>query len=91
MATVHNIRGARKPQAVTHYAYYGDLSGTAELLNGSGYLFRVEGERKATLVSYRDPELILLGLVVESDMQHDIDLAVGGFAAVACDREEGRA
>ena len=39
------------------------LYGTAELLNGSGYLFRAEGERSATLVSYKDPELMLLGLV----------------------------
>ena len=39
-ATIHDIRIARKPQGITHYAYYGDLYGTAELLNGSGYLFR---------------------------------------------------
>jgi hypothetical protein len=75
---------------ITHYAYLGELYGTAELLNGSGYLFRAEGERKATLVSYKDPELMLLGLVIESDMQHDIDLAMGGAAAVACGRDEGR-
>jgi hypothetical protein len=71
---------------ITHYAYYGDTYGTAELLNGSGYLFRADGERQATLVSYKDPELMLLGLVDLSEMQHDIDLAVGGFAAIACGR-----
>jgi hypothetical protein len=81
---------ARTTHNVTHHAYYGDLYGTAELLNGSGYLFREDGQRKATVVSYKDPELMLLGLVDVSEMQHDIDLAVGGFAAVACGREEGR-
>ena len=86
MATV-----ARMTAPVQHYAYYGDLYGTAELLNGSGYLFREEGERQAVLVSYKDPELLLLGLADVADMQHDIDLAVGGAAAVACGREEGRA
>jgi hypothetical protein len=48
MATV-----ARTAHNVTHYAYLGDLYGTAELLNGSGYLFREDGQRHATLVSKR--------------------------------------
>lgn len=89
--TVPNITTHRKPQAITHYAYLGDVYGTATLVNGSGYLFRADGERQATLVSYQDPELMLLGLVGLSDMQHDIDRAVGGYAAVACSRDEGRA
>jgi hypothetical protein len=89
MASVIDLTPSRK-QNVTHYAYYGDLYGTAELLNGSGYLFRADGERRATLVSYKDPELMLLGLVDVADMQHDIDLAVGSYAAVACSREMGR-
>jgi hypothetical protein len=76
---------------VQHYAYYGDLYGTAELVCGSGYLFKQNDARQAMLVSWKDPELMLLGLVDLSEMQHDIDLAVGGFAAVACSREEGRA
>jgi hypothetical protein len=80
---------ARTTQNVTHYAYYGDSYGTAELLNGSGYLFREDGQRQATLVSYKDPSLMLLGLCDVADFQHDIDLAVGGYAAVACSREEG--
>jgi len=56
---------------VQHYAYYGDLYGTA------------------TLVSYRDSELVLLGLVDVADAQHDVDMLVGGAAAIACSREEG--
>jgi hypothetical protein len=76
-------------RTITHYAYLGDLYGTAELLNGSGYLFRAEGERQATLVSYKAPELMLLGLVVESDMQDEVDRLVGR-AAIVCGRDEGR-
>jgi hypothetical protein len=83
MATV-----PRTTQNVTHYAYYGELYGTAELLCGSGYVFREEGQRQAVVVSYKDPDLILLGLVVESEMQHDIDLAVGGYAAIATHRAQ---
>jgi hypothetical protein len=81
---------ARSTTKVTHYAYYGDLYGTAELLSGSGYLFRAEGERRATVVSYRDPELLLLGLTEMADAQHDIDMLVGGYATRACTRDEGR-
>ena len=66
-----------------------DVYGTAELLSGSGWLFRKDGEKKALVVSYKDMNLMLYGLVVESDMQHDVDLLVGGYAAVACSRTEG--
>ena len=81
MATV-----ARNTTPVQHYAYYGDLYGTAELVCGSGYLFRAEGQRQATLVSYKDPELMLLGLVDVADFQHDVDLALGGAAAICTSR-----
>jgi hypothetical protein len=77
-----------------HYASYErngtEIYGTAELLNGSGYLFRKDGERQATLVSYKDANLMLYGLVDVADMQHDVDMAVGGYAAVACGLEEER-
>jgi hypothetical protein len=71
---------------ITHYAYYGDLYGTAELLNGSGYLFREDGQRQATVVSYKDPELCLLGLCDVADGQYEVDMLVGGYAAIACGR-----
>jgi hypothetical protein len=77
--TLHNV---------THYAYYGDLYGTAELLNGTGYIFREDGQRTATLVSYKDPALMLLGLCDVADMQHDIDLAVGGAVSVCLTRAQ---
>jgi hypothetical protein len=89
MATITDISTYRKPQAITHYAYYGDTYGTAELLNGSGYLFRAEGERKATLVSYKDAELVLLGRCDLADAQRADDDAAGGLAAVVCGYGKG--
>ena len=79
----------RTTTPVQHYAYYGDLYGTATLVNGSGYLFREEGQRQATLVSYKDPELMLLGLCDVADAQHDIDELVGGAPMIACTRMQG--
>jgi hypothetical protein len=72
---------------VTHYAYLGDLYGTAELLCGSGYLFREDGQRTATLVGYKDPELVLLGLVEVADGQYEVDMLIGR-AALVCGREQ---
>jgi hypothetical protein len=90
MASVIDLSTHRKPQNVTHYAYYGDLYGTAELLNGSGYLFRKDGERKATLVSYKDPELTLLGRCDLAAAQRAADEATGGLAALVCGYGKGR-
>jgi hypothetical protein len=63
--------------AIVHYAALvvngEELYGTAELVNGSGYLFRKDGERKATLLSYKDPALMLFGLVALADAQADAD------------------
>jgi hypothetical protein len=88
MASVIDLTPYRKPQAITHYAYLGDVYGTAELLNGSGYLFRADGERKARLVSYKDPELVLLGLVDVADTQDAADMATGGYAAICTSRAQ---
>jgi hypothetical protein len=88
MATVHELSTYRKSQAITHYAYLGETYGTAELLNGSGYLFRKDGARIATVVSYRDPALTLLGLVELADMQHAADMAAGGSAAICTSRAQ---
>ena len=90
MATVTNIATYRKPQSVTHYAYYGELYGTAELLNGSGYLFRKDGERKATLVSYKDPELTLLGRCDLANAKRAEEDTAGGLAALVCGYGKGR-
>jgi hypothetical protein len=56
---------ARTLTPVKHYASYlvngEEVYGTAELVSGTGYLFRRDGERQAILVSYQDPELLLHG------------------------------
>ena len=90
MGTITDLLTYRKPQSVTHYAYYGNVYGTAELVNGSGYLFRAEGERKATLVSYKDSELVFLGRVDLADAQRAADDAAGGLAALVCGYGKGR-
>jgi hypothetical protein len=81
--------------AIVHYASYElngqELFGTAELLSGSGYLFRKDGERRATLVSYRDASLMLFGICAVADAQYIDDELQGGPAGVACGRDEGRA
>ena len=90
MATVHDLSTYRKSQGITHYAYLDDVYGTAELLNGSGYLFRAEGERQATLVSYKDANLTLLGRCDLADAQRADDEAAGGLAALVCGYGQGR-
>jgi hypothetical protein len=88
MATVTDLSTYRKPRAITHYAYLGDIYGTAELLNGSGWLFRADGERKATVISYKDPALVLLGRCDLADAQSIDDELHSGPAGVACSRAQ---
>jgi hypothetical protein len=77
-----------------HYASYvvngNEVYGTAELLNGSGYLFRKDGERQATLVTYKDVNLMLYGRCDLADNQYIDDALSGGPALIACTRKEGR-
>jgi len=58
-------------KTVPHYASYvinnQEVYGTAELLNGTGWLFRQDGERTGILVSSTNPELLLLGVVEMAD------------------------
>jgi len=69
---------------IMHYASYLDkrsgeeVYGTATLVNGSGYLFRPDGERQATLVSYKDVDLMLYGLVEVAGAQYLADELAGG-------------
>jgi hypothetical protein len=53
-------------------------------------LFRAEGERKAVVVSYKDPELTLLGRCDLADAQYAADEAAGGLAALVCGYRKGR-
>ena len=64
-----------------------DVFGTAELLNGSGYLFRQDGEKQATVISYKDSRLMLYGLCVEADAQYIDDELHGGPVGVCTSRK----
>src|SRR5215218_6161152 len=70
----HPLGGKGNPMKTVHYASLTvndeEVYGTAELLNGSGYLFRKDGERQATLVSYKDVTLMLFGLAPLADEQY---------------------
>jgi hypothetical protein len=63
-----------------------EVFGVAELLNGSGYLFRADGQRQATLVSYKDVNLMLYGLVDVADGQYLADELAGGAALICTHR-----
>ena len=69
---------------ITYYAHYHTTEGTAELVCGTGYLFRRTGEHKARLVHYTDPALTLLGRCDLAEAQRTQDQARGGFAAMVC-------
>ena len=75
-----------------HYASYEingqELFGTAEFLNGSGYLFRQDGERQAILVSYRDVSLQLYGRCDLADAQYIEDEIHGGAVGVCLSRAQ---
>ena len=77
---------------IIHYASLtvndANLYGTAELVCGSGYLFRQDGERKATLVSYKNTDLVLYGRVDLADAQYIDDELHGGLVAIACSRAQ---
>ena len=88
----HTAAPQPDPQSlIVHYASLtvndADLYGMAELLNGSGYLFRKDGERKATVVSFKDVNLMLYGLCDLADAQYIDDELHGGAAAIACSRQ----
>src|ERR1043166_2369605 len=80
MATVHDVTMTRK--AVTRYAQYNGIEGTAELVCGSGYLFRRDGERQALLIHHTDPDLYLFGIVALVDAQRAKEDAAGGLVAM---------
>ena len=85
MRTVAQTTTPRNPRTA-YYAVYGEQEGTAELLNGSGFLFRKDGEHRGALVSSTDPELLLCGRCDLADAQLAKDTACGGYAAIACGR-----
>jgi hypothetical protein len=78
--------------SITHFASLligtEEVFGTAELLNGSGYLFRKDGERTATVVSYKDPDLMLYGVCTLADAQYLDDEIHGGPVGVCLSRAQ---
>jgi len=79
MAKVANVRGP-----VKHYASLMvndvEVFGVATLVNGTGYLFVADGERKATLINYKDPNLMLFGRCDIADAQWTTDTSTGDLA-----------
>ena len=90
MATVTPIPPSRKTSHVTHYAYLGDCTAPPNCSTAPAISSAATGERKATLVSYRDPSLTLLGRVDLADAQRAADDAAGGLAALVCGYGKGR-
>lgn len=72
---------AQRTTKIQHYAYYGDDWGIATLVSG-GYAFLMDGATGVKLVSYRDPNLMLLG---RCDLVAAADLA-DGDRVVRCSR-----
>ncbi len=85
MATI-----AQRSTPIKHYASYlvhgTEVHGTAELVAGTGYLFRQDGQRTARLVSYKDADLLLYGRCDLADAQWADDLTHGDLAALVCGR-----
>jgi hypothetical protein len=56
---------AHRPTKIQHFAIYPiageDAYGIATLINGSGYFFVPEGQRKGILIDYRNSDLQLMG------------------------------
>lgn len=88
MATVHDIRTARKCP-IRHYAFLGDTPGIATCVTG-GYAFRPDDGRPVRLAAYNDPQLTLLGRVDLAAEQRAIEEASGGLAAIVCGYGKGR-
>jgi hypothetical protein len=78
---------------ITHYASLlidnEEVCGVATLIAG-GYSFRPDDSRAVRLVSYKDADLLLFGRCDIADAQYIEDELRGGFAGVACGRQEGR-
>jgi hypothetical protein len=77
---------------IAHYASYlvGDeeVFGVATLIAG-GYSFRPDDSRAVRLVSYKDVNLMLYGLVDVATSQYIDDEIRGGPVGVCLSREEG--
>jgi hypothetical protein len=57
-------------------------------LVAGGYTFRPDESREVVLVSYKDANLMLYGVVALADQQYLADELAGGCAAIACSRAQ---
>lgn len=89
MQTVPEIPTPSKPKAF--YATFHGLSGV--LVRPDRAILFVEPQSGAvvTITQADAPHLVVLGDVASSTAQYLQDMAVGGYAAQACTRDEGRA
>ncbi len=85
MATVTHLSDHRNA-VVRHYAHMGEVEGIATLVPG-GYSFRSDATGERKLVSYKDPNLILFGLVSDVEAQRAEDENHGGIVAMICNPE----
>ena len=78
---------------IAHYASYTigteEVYGVASLVAG-GYTFKPDDSRAVRLVSYKDPNLMLYGLVDVATDQYLADELAGGPVGVCLSRAEGR-
>ena len=87
MATVPNTQTARKPQyRCTHYAYLGDVYGTAELAQRQRLPLPRRGRAPGDAGQLQGPRADAARPGGPGEMPARYRSAVGGYAAVACSR-----
>ena len=89
MQTVPNPTPTRKPRAF--YATLHGLSGVITKPAKAVLFLEPESGAVVTLTPADSAALVVLGEVETAMAQYVTDMAAGGYAAVACSRDEGRA
>ena len=88
MATVTVPTTNRKPRAF--YAHLDDQAGLLTKVNGTLFFMVPETGAITEIEPEHTPFLTVLGEADTAMAQWVSDMTAGGYAAVACDREEGR-
>jgi hypothetical protein len=84
MATVANPPTSRKPQA--YYATFHGLSGVITKPADRVLFLEHESGAVVTITDADAPSLVVNGAVAEAMAQYCVDMARGGYAAIACSR-----
>jgi hypothetical protein len=87
MQTVPETPASRKPTAF--YAQFHGLSGVLTKRGDHVLFLDTESTAVVTITTADAPHLVVLGEVAEAMTQYVTDMTAGGYAAVACGREEG--